>query len=112
MPNGCIPIDRRTKWGNPYTVKEWGRELAIQLYAEAVSGSWNGKPFFRELTDEQFHRATVLRDALLKRIGGFPLDRLRTELQGQNLACWCWPEPCHGDVLLRLANPSLEATQG
>ena len=26
------------------------------------------------------------------------------ELRGRNLVCWCAPEPCHGDVLLRLAN--------
>jgi hypothetical protein len=23
-------------------------------------------------------------------------------LMGQNLVCWCAPEPCHGDILLRL----------
>jgi hypothetical protein len=26
------------------------------------------------------------------------------ELRGRALCCWCWPKPCHGDVLLRLAN--------
>jgi hypothetical protein len=26
------------------------------------------------------------------------------ELRGKVLACWCAPEPCHADVLLRLAN--------
>jgi hypothetical protein len=26
------------------------------------------------------------------------------ELRGFDLACWCSPEPCHGDVLLRLAS--------
>ncbi len=25
------------------------------------------------------------------------------ELRGKVLACWCAPGPCHGDVLLRLA---------
>jgi hypothetical protein len=25
------------------------------------------------------------------------------ELEGKTLACWCKPDPCHGDVLLRLA---------
>ena len=25
------------------------------------------------------------------------------ELRGKTLACWCAPQPCHGDVLLRLA---------
>lgn len=26
------------------------------------------------------------------------------ELRGKVLGCWCSPLPCHGDVLLRLAN--------
>lgn len=26
------------------------------------------------------------------------------ELRGKDLACWCAPGHCHGDVLLRLAN--------
>lgn len=26
------------------------------------------------------------------------------ELRGRDLVCWCSPLPCHGDVLLRLAN--------
>jgi transcriptional regulator with XRE-family HTH domain len=28
------------------------------------------------------------------------------EIRGKVLACWCAPEPCHGDVLLRLAEHS------
>ena len=24
------------------------------------------------------------------------------ELKGKNLGCWCYPELCHGDVLLKL----------
>ena len=27
------------------------------------------------------------------------------ELHGCDLVCWCAPEPCHGDLLLSLANP-------
>lgn len=28
------------------------------------------------------------------------------ELTGKDLVCWCVPEACHAEVLLRLANPS------
>jgi hypothetical protein len=24
------------------------------------------------------------------------------ELKGKNLGCWCAPEPCHGDILVKL----------
>jgi hypothetical protein len=27
-----------------------------------------------------------------------------SELRGRDLVCWCAPLPCHGDVLLELAN--------
>jgi hypothetical protein len=27
-----------------------------------------------------------------------------SELKGKVLACWCSPEPCHGDILAELAN--------
>lgn len=31
--------------------------------------------------------------------------KIRAELRGKNLACWCKKgEPCHGDVLLAIAN--------
>jgi hypothetical protein len=26
------------------------------------------------------------------------------ELAGRDLVCWCAPLPCHGDVLIRVAN--------
>ena len=29
------------------------------------------------------------------------------ELTGKMLGCWCAPLPCHGDVLLKLANPGM-----
>lgn len=29
------------------------------------------------------------------------------ELSGKTLACWCHPEPCHGDVLIELFNEYL-----
>jgi hypothetical protein len=26
------------------------------------------------------------------------------DLRGKTLGCWCAPQPCHGDALMRLAN--------
>jgi len=34
LPPDVVRIDRRTRWGNPFTVKESGRDLAIALYRE------------------------------------------------------------------------------
>lgn len=35
----------------------------------------------------------------------FTPDRIKAFLGGKNLACWCHlDQPCHADVLLRIAN--------
>jgi hypothetical protein len=77
-PRGAIRIDRRTKWGNPYIEGKHGDHAAVIAKHEA---------WLRTKPD-------LLRD----------LD----ELRGKDLACWCAPEPCHGDLLLRLANATPE----
>ena len=30
------------------------------------------------------------------------------ELVGKELGCWCYPQPCHGDILLKLLNENLK----
>jgi hypothetical protein len=37
-------------------------------------------------------------------IGNPELMAALPELRGKDLACWCAPERCHGEVLLELAN--------
>jgi hypothetical protein len=32
------------------------------------------------------------------------LARIRRELRGKTLGCWCAPQACHGDVLAEIAN--------
>jgi len=69
-----IYIGRPGFWGNPFTVKEYGRERSILLYKE----------FLREQINEDPYKWIP---AL-------------AELQGKTLGCWCDPEPCHGDILV------------
>ena len=70
-----VYIGRPSKWGNPFVVgKDGTREEVIAKY-----------------------RAHVLGDAQL-------LAAARTELRGKVLGCWCAPLPCHGDVLVEIAN--------
>jgi hypothetical protein len=38
MPANTVSVTRPGKWGNPYTVEEYGREQAIQLYREWLVG--------------------------------------------------------------------------
>lgn len=75
MPANTVKVCRPGKWGNPFTVSEYGREAAVDHY----------------------------RQRLHEMVANGALDL--NELRGKNLACWCkLGEPCHADVLLELAN--------
>ncbi len=79
-PENAIYVGRPTRWGNPYSVEEFGRDEAIRR--------------FRLLFE-------------LKEKGAaseFPAPSVE-ELRGKDLACWCPPDKaCHADVLLEMAN--------
>ena len=74
-PAGAVVVTRSTRWGNPFTVEEYGRDDAIRLYREVYLAEY---PELAEVA--------------------------RRELAGKTLACWCRLDlPCHADVLLRIA---------
>jgi hypothetical protein len=74
MPPNTVKVDRSTRWGNPFRVGVGGCATA----AEAASA----------------YRCLMLSEG-----------RDVTPLHGRNVACWCrLDQPCHGDVLLELAN--------
>jgi Domain of unknown function (DUF4326) len=80
-PAGAVVVSRPSKWGNPFRVdRDRSRAEAVELYAKAIERD----------------------DAELL---GFTVADVRAELAGRDLACWCpLDEPCHADVLLRVAN--------
>jgi hypothetical protein len=69
-----IYIGRPSRWGNPFKV---GRDGAR---GECI---------------QLFERYLLETPQLLDALG---------ELRGLVLGCWCAPRPCHGGVLVRLAN--------
>lgn len=71
----CLP---RSMFANPFRVGRHGTQAECLLLFEAL---WRG-------------RLTGAHKRLWR-------QRLRV-LRGQRLGCWCAPEPCHGDVLVRL----------
>lgn len=73
-PAEAVRIDRASKWGNPFAVGKDGARHEVIARFEA----W---------LQTQPHLMAAL-----------------PELRGKDLACWCAPEPCHGEVLIRLAN--------
>ena len=87
MPAGAIYVGRPTKWGNHIKVGDYGKSpqarrtahwLAVLDFEKSIE--WNPE-------GEAYKEAA------------------RRELRGHDLACFCrLDEPCHADVLLRLAN--------
>jgi Domain of unknown function (DUF4326) len=124
MPEGAVNVARSGhdigRWGNPFRVGHkvrlpgrWGTEaepyagnLAPGLYGPAGSSPGFEIRLVRDRADAV---------ALYSAYYGVTWDerdreRIRRELAGHDLACWCPPpEPgqpdiCHGAVLLRMAN--------
>lgn len=81
LPPNTVVVSRPSKWGNPYRIGHVHNGVMITDAQMAV----------------EYHRSLV--DKGLMRI------RIKIELGGKNLACWCklgdW---CHGDTLLEIAN--------
>jgi hypothetical protein len=84
LPAGAVSVARPSAWGNPFRIGD-----------PAPDGS--GDSITRA------EAIVLFRGWIRER--GFE-ERVRRELAGKDLACWCGPGlDCHADVLLRLANP-------
>ena len=84
MPPNTVNVARPSRYGNPFKVTpERSQAMAVTAFDLWLKGNFT---------------------AGLEREKLFLLATLH-ELRGKNLACWCKPgQPCHADVLLRLAN--------
>lgn len=72
----AVIVARPTWWGNPFQVFDGDRARAVRQFELHAVG-----------------------------VSPFTERRVREELAGKDLACWCpLDEPCHADVLLRMAN--------
>lgn len=82
MPAGAVYVGRPTKWGNPHRIIN--TDTGQLDHGESVS------VYLCDLLD-----------------GNLPItaEDARRELRGKDLVCWCKEgEPCHADVLLKIAN--------
>lgn len=106
MPVGTVSVARSTLWGNPFKVDVWGRERAIELYRDMLSGGWS-PDWVADMDESKARLVYVLMGAWRRRLGtGLAIERAQAELRGLNLACWCAldDEACHAAVLLEVAN--------
>lgn len=104
MPANTISVARPNRWGNPYTVAEFGPDESVRLFAGIADGCWS-PDLIANYDDANAATIYAMRCAWISRVGGSVSERIRCELRGHNLACWCAiGTPCHAEILLGLAN--------
>lgn len=77
VPRGAVYIGRPSIWGNPFVI---------------------GKDGSRDDVISKFETYIKARPELMAQLH---------KQAGKDLICWCAPERCHGDVLVRLANEDI-----
>lgn len=100
LPANTVCVTRGTRFGNPFVVGQERQHPLAHL----------GNVLVRDN-----HHAMVLFDnwLLTNGEGGRMLKLIMRELPGKNVACFCSPEDyCHGDVILRHANPGWKHGRG
>lgn len=76
-----VYIGRPSKWGNPFVV---------------------GRDGSREQVIDRFEQWLLSQPELVSALG---------ELSGKTLGCWCAPNRCHGEVLVKLSSGLAAADQ-
>lgn len=75
IPSGSVYIGRPSAFGNPFSI---------------------GRDGTREEVIEKYRKWIVTKPDLV--------DKIKKELRGKDLVCFCSPRACHGDVVLEIAN--------
>lgn len=74
-PVDAVYIGRPSPWGNPFAMsKVVSRDEALVKFKEWIK------------TQPEL------------------IEKIKRELKGKDLVCFCHPKPCHGDVLIEIAN--------
>jgi len=73
-----VYIGRPSQWGNPFTIGKHGDRDEVI------------KKFIDHFDQKEFR------------------NRVRQQLQGKHLVCWCKPAACHGDWLAMIADQEIE----
>lgn len=89
IPPDAVYVGRPSEYGNLMTVREMRR-----LFPHDTVSGLNQKAvdWYRGYLEDYIKVHPVF------------LDKIKRELGGKDLVCWCAPLPCHADVLLELAN--------
>jgi len=81
VPADAIYVGRPSVFGNPFAMREHTKANRDKV-CDAFENMCSLNPKFRE--------------------------RIKQELRGKDLVCWCAPARCHADTLLRIANEEID----
>ena len=79
VPKGAVYVGRPSKFGNPFTIgRDGSREEVIQKFEASLF-----------VADENSSPPMLI-----------TIDDLHS-LRGKDLVCWCAPEACHAQILMK-----------
>ena len=106
MPKGAVYVGRGSHFGDPYMI---ARHPSQDLHSQDLHS--------QDLHSQDLHydaEAVRYVDTPGAAVSGYRellesnlslVERVKRELRGKDLACWCpLDAPCHADVLLEIAN--------
>jgi hypothetical protein len=107
LPPNTVCVTRPGKWGNPFRVgchyrRGNGGDSRFTGMGYVHAFAWEPGYTTIKTPDEavEWYRWYYTAPAMAG-----VRDRMRRELRGKNLACFCAPgSPCHADILLEIAN--------
>lgn len=94
----------------------------LKCWTESAKNKYTGRRGIVFVNGERFPKTdslwanpfkiskTLTREDVLRKYEEYILDKIKREglqerlleLRGKKLGCWCKPEKCHGDILLKL----------
>jgi hypothetical protein len=96
MPPNTVKVDRTSRFGNPFTLVDL--PLSLRLFENLVDGVWDPGVVPKDTPDAMFdhiYGCYQQGHSMLSRGRCHPMETIRSELHGKNLACWCKPcAPC------------------
>lgn len=117
-PEGAVVVSRPSKWGNPFAqICPDGWRHRVLCHVPTQTPILTMGCFEVSASDKKGERENA-KFCFESWINGSHVDAQKmraelTELRGKDLACWCpIDQPCHGDVLLQLANAPIRAEKG
>jgi hypothetical protein len=92
----AIRIDRNSGWENPFLSTP---TAAVEMFRRWLLGDMSPDELVSYCGQGRFSNGAWLTNRRRFLLHAMPTAR------GNNIACWCKPrDPCHGDVLLEIAN--------